>query len=96
MTFINIPKRVQILRQKFSNSLGLLFQELLPESIIQEVSNAEKITYRSSDKQVMMHCSDGQNTKLHQCDFLTTWKKTMFSAPSEILEVLRVLLNRSM
>ncbi len=46
MTIINIPKRVQILRQKFSNSLGLPFQELLPEFIIQEVLNAEKITYR--------------------------------------------------
>ena len=46
MTIINIPKRVQILRQKFTNSLGLPFQELLPESIIQEVLNAEKITYR--------------------------------------------------
>ena len=43
MTIINIPKRVQILRQKFSSSLGLPFQELLPEFIIQEVSNAEKI-----------------------------------------------------
>ena len=46
MTIINIPKRVQILRQKFNNSLGLPFQELLPESIIQEALKAEKITYR--------------------------------------------------
>jgi hypothetical protein len=46
MTIINIPKRVQILRQKFTNSLGLPFQELLPESIIEEALKAEKITYR--------------------------------------------------
>ncbi len=46
MTIINIPKRVQILRQKFTQSLGLPFQELLPEAIISEVLNTEKITYR--------------------------------------------------
>lgn len=46
MTIINILKRVQVLRQKFTHSLGLLFQELLPKSIIQEALNAEKIDYR--------------------------------------------------
>ena len=41
-----MPKRVQILKQKFTQSLGLPFQELLPEAIISEVLDAEKITYR--------------------------------------------------
>jgi hypothetical protein len=36
---------VQILRQKFTQSLGLPFQELLPEAIISEVLNTENITY---------------------------------------------------
>lgn len=46
MSIINIPKRVQILRQKFTQSLGLPFQELLPFATISEVLNTEKITYR--------------------------------------------------
>jgi len=45
MNIINIPRRVQILRQKFNNSLGLPFQKLLPKSIIQEALRAEKINY---------------------------------------------------
>lgn len=46
MSTLTIPNRVQFLKQKFTNSLGLPFRELLPESIIQEALNAEKITYR--------------------------------------------------
>lgn len=46
MSTLTIPNRVQLLKQKFTNSLGLPFRELLPESIIQEALNAEKITYR--------------------------------------------------
>lgn len=41
-----ISNRVQTLKQKFTNSLGLPFQELLPESIIQEALDAENINYR--------------------------------------------------
>ena len=37
-----------------------------------------------SAKQVMMHCSSGRNTKWHQCDSPTTWKKTRFFVPTEI------------
>lgn len=46
MSTLTIPNRVQLIKQKFTNSLGLPFRELLPESIIQEALNAEKITYR--------------------------------------------------
>lgn len=42
----SIPNRVEILKQKFADSLGLPFQDLLAESVIQEALNAEKITYR--------------------------------------------------
>lgn len=38
--------RVQILKEKFRQSLGLPFQNLLPESVIQEVINELKIKYR--------------------------------------------------
>lgn len=46
MATSTIANRVQILNQKFTDSLGLPFQNLLPESMIQEALNAEKITYR--------------------------------------------------
>ncbi|WNN90699.1 hypothetical protein [Gloeocapsopsis dulcis] len=46
MSTPTIPNRVEILKQKFTNSLGLPFQYILPESTIQEVLNAENITYR--------------------------------------------------
>lgn len=42
MAIINMPKQVQILKQKFTQSLGLPFQELLPEATISEVLDAEK------------------------------------------------------
>jgi hypothetical protein len=42
----HIPNRVKLLKQKFINSLGLPFRELLPESTIFEALEAQKITYR--------------------------------------------------
>lgn len=46
MNITKAPNRVQILKQKFANSLRLPFQDLLPESTIQAALTAEKITYR--------------------------------------------------
>lgn len=46
MTIPTLPNRVQILKQKFTQSLGLPFRDLLPESTIQEALDAEKIRYR--------------------------------------------------
>jgi hypothetical protein len=46
MTIASHPKRVEILKQKFTNSIGLPFQDLLPEFTIQEALNIEKIKYR--------------------------------------------------
>ena len=46
MTTSNIPNRVQILKQKFNNSVGLPFRELLPETTIQEALNILGIKYR--------------------------------------------------
>ena len=45
MTTSNIPNRVQILKQKFNNSLGLPFRELLPETTIQEALDILGIKY---------------------------------------------------
>jgi hypothetical protein len=45
MAVTNISKRVQILKQKFTQSLGLPFQELLTEAIIKEALDAENIKY---------------------------------------------------
>lgn len=42
----SIPNRVKILKQKFTNSLGLSFRDLLPESTIREALNAENLSYR--------------------------------------------------
>lgn len=42
----SIPNRVQILKEKFTRSLGLPFQELLPASTIQEALDALEIKYR--------------------------------------------------
>jgi len=42
-----MPKPVEILKRKFTNSVGLPFRELLPESTIVEASSAEKIEYRN-------------------------------------------------
>lgn len=46
MSISTLPSRVQILKQKFTQSLGLPFRDLLPESIILEALNAEKIKCR--------------------------------------------------
>jgi hypothetical protein len=42
-----MPKPVEILKPKFTNSMGRPFRELLPESTIVEVLEAEKIEYRN-------------------------------------------------
>lgn len=46
MTIVNRLNQVEVLKQKFTNGVGLPFQGLLPESSIQEALNAEKIKYR--------------------------------------------------
>ena len=46
MTIATIPNRVKILKQKFTQSLGLPFRDLLPESTIFEALEAERIKYR--------------------------------------------------
>jgi hypothetical protein len=42
-----MPNRVGILKQKFTQSVGLPFQDLLPESKILEALEAEKVKYRN-------------------------------------------------
>lgn len=42
-----MPNQVEILKQKFANSIGLPFREVLPESAIVEVLAAEKVKYRN-------------------------------------------------
>ena len=37
MTTYTVPKRVHILKDKFSKSIGLPFKELLPETLIREL-----------------------------------------------------------
>jgi len=46
MTTSNIPNRVQILKHKFTSSVGLPFRDLLPEATIQEALNSLEIKYR--------------------------------------------------
>lgn len=46
MSISNIPNRVQILKTKFTQNLGLPFQEILPQSTIQAVIDELKIKYR--------------------------------------------------
>lgn len=43
MTLSSGPNHVQILKQKFTQSLGLPFQDLLPESVIKEALADEKL-----------------------------------------------------
>lgn len=45
-TISTMPNRVQILKQKFSQSVGLPFRDILPESTIQSALTAEKVKYR--------------------------------------------------
>ena len=42
-----MSKRVQILKNKFNNSIGLPFKKLLPEALIAETIDELKIKYRS-------------------------------------------------
>lgn len=42
-----MPNRVEILKQKFANSIGLPFRDVLPESTIIEALEAEKVEYRN-------------------------------------------------
>jgi hypothetical protein len=46
MTTTTVTNRVKILKEKFRQSLGLPFEELLPESAIEQVINELKIKYR--------------------------------------------------
>jgi hypothetical protein len=46
MSTSTLPNRVQILQQKFTQSLGLPFRDLLPKSVIRDALPAEKIKYR--------------------------------------------------
>ncbi len=46
MSISNISNRVEILKQKFTQSIGLPFQEILPESAIGAVIDELKIKYR--------------------------------------------------
>jgi len=46
MTTPNIPNRVQILKEKFTTSVGLPFRDLLPEASIEEALKALEIKYR--------------------------------------------------
>lgn len=45
-TTTTVTNRVTILKEKFRQSLGLPFQNLLPESVIQEAIDELKIKYR--------------------------------------------------
>jgi hypothetical protein len=42
-----MPNRVEILKQKFAQSVGLPFRDLLPESTIIKALEAEKVKYRN-------------------------------------------------
>ncbi len=42
---IKIPNRVEILKQKFTQSAGLPLRELLPQSMIEQVIDELKIKY---------------------------------------------------
>ncbi len=46
MTTSNIPNRVQILKDKFTASVGLPFRDLLPEATIQAALKTLEIKYR--------------------------------------------------
>ncbi len=46
MTTSTVPNRVEILKQKFRQSLGLPFQDILPESTIQQSIDELSIKYK--------------------------------------------------
>jgi len=90
ITTITVTLRVQILKQKFSQSLGLPFKELLPSSVIEQALSELKIKYyqRLFDPIVTLLDCDALFRK-HQsrktlmrkgkivgdCDKLVTWNK---------------------
>jgi len=41
-----MPNSAEILKQKFTHSIGLPFQEILPESVIASVLEQENVRYR--------------------------------------------------
>ena len=43
-----MPNRAEILKQQFMQSLGLPWQELLPESRLDEILQEENVSYRNS------------------------------------------------
>lgn len=43
-----MPNRAEILKQQLMQSLGLPWQELLPESRLNELLESENVSYRSS------------------------------------------------
>lgn len=42
-----MPNRAEILKQQFMQSLGLPWQELLPESRLEEILQEEEVFYRN-------------------------------------------------
>jgi Insertion element 4 transposase N-terminal len=47
MTISTVTNRVQILKEKFTQSLGLPFQELLPQSLIEQALSELSIKYKT-------------------------------------------------
>jgi hypothetical protein len=43
-----MPNRAKILKQQFQRSFGLPWQNILPESRLEEILREENITYRNS------------------------------------------------
>ena len=43
-----MPNRAKILKQQFMQSLGLPWQEILPESRLEEILHSENVSYRNS------------------------------------------------
>jgi len=43
-----MPNRAEILKQKFQDSLGLPFEQILSEAVIQTVLEAQGVSYRQT------------------------------------------------
>ena len=43
-----MPNRAEILKQKFQDSLGLPFEQILSESVLQTVLEAQGVSYRQT------------------------------------------------
>ena len=54
-----------------------------------EMQHLDSYHIFGSATQVMMHCSNGWNTKSHQCDSLRIWRRTRFYGLTETLVALR-------